>query len=376
MYFYSLYPRLLALQVALGWMSADKMHVDLTNYWKSGTWDIVSCPGVISSTNKTGQRQQTEIIYTITLRRKTLFYTVNLIIPCVLISLLSVCVFYLPADAGEKMTLCISILFALVVFQLLVSKILPPTSISIPLISTFLLFTFILNIVTITVTVVIINWNFRTPRTHKMPPWVKIIFMHYLPIVLFMKRPNHVLEEERQRRRLWQATKARDCNGGVLRAAVGLGSPGLGPPGPIGPSSGPCRRPSPPTALVREPLPPPPPPPPLPPPPPSSAGDVEMASYPAHTTVHHPKCKLHHHRQQQLASDAESASSEDGPERTLGCPKSTQEVRFLQALRDLAGVTITDELRQAVAAINFISTHLQVEDEYKRVRRTSCVFSA
>lgn len=356
-------------------MSLDKKHVDLTNYWKSGTWDIVSCPGVISSTNKTGQRQQTEIIYTITLRRKTLFYTVNLIIPCVLISLLSVCVFYLPADAGEKMTLCISILFALVVFQLLVSKILPPTSISIPLISTFLLFTFILNIVTITVTVVIINWNFRTPRTHKMPPWVKTIFMHYLPIILFMKRPNHVLEEERQKRRLWQATKARDCNGGVLRTAtIGLGSPGLGPPGPIGPSSGPCRRPSPPTALIRDPLPPIPPPPPLPPPPPSNGGgDVEMAPFSSHTTVHHPKCKLHHQRQH-LMPEADSSSSDDGtPDRMTHVePKSAQEVRFLQALRDLAGVTITDELRQAVAAINFISTHLQVEDEYKRVRQSDC----
>ena len=37
-----------------------------------------------------------------TLRRKTLFYTVNLIIPCVGISFLTVLVFYLPSDSGEK----------------------------------------------------------------------------------------------------------------------------------------------------------------------------------------------------------------------------------------------------------------------------------
>uniref|UniRef100_A0A915EPC0 Neurotransmitter-gated ion-channel transmembrane domain-containing protein n=1 Tax=Ditylenchus dipsaci TaxID=166011 RepID=A0A915EPC0_9BILA len=42
-------------------------------------------------------------------------------------------VFYLPAEADEKITLVISILLALVVFLLLVSKILPPTSKTIPL---------------------------------------------------------------------------------------------------------------------------------------------------------------------------------------------------------------------------------------------------
>jgi Neurotransmitter-gated ion-channel transmembrane region. len=38
------------------------------------------------------------------MRRKTLFYTVNLIIPCVGITFLTVLVYYLPADSGEKVS--------------------------------------------------------------------------------------------------------------------------------------------------------------------------------------------------------------------------------------------------------------------------------
>jgi nicotinic acetylcholine receptor len=130
------------------------------------------------------------IVFKFMLRRKTLFYTVNLIIPCVLISFVSVCVFALPADAGEKITLCISVLLALVVFLLLVSKILPP-SLTIPLIAKYLLFTFIMNIVAILATVIIINRNYRTPRTHQMPYWVRVVFLNHLPRYLFMKRPDH-----------------------------------------------------------------------------------------------------------------------------------------------------------------------------------------
>jgi len=89
------------------------------------------------------------------------------------------------------MTMCISVLLALVVFLLLVSKILPPTSDTIPLIANYLLFTFVNNVVVIVFTVVIINWFFRTPRTHRMPGWVRVVFLNYLPRVILMKRPRH-----------------------------------------------------------------------------------------------------------------------------------------------------------------------------------------
>lgn len=91
---------------------------------------------------------------------------------------------------GEKVTLGISILLSLVVFLLLVSKILPPTSLVLPLIAKYLLFTFVMNAISIFVTVIVINWNFRGPRTHKMSNWVRVVFLKYLPVLLFMKRPK------------------------------------------------------------------------------------------------------------------------------------------------------------------------------------------
>uniref|UniRef100_T1KCW6 Nicotinic acetylcholine receptor beta 1 subunit n=1 Tax=Tetranychus urticae TaxID=32264 RepID=T1KCW6_TETUR len=166
--------------------------VDLSDYSKSGTWDIVEVPGVLNVYNnsKYSKPTETDITFHITIRRKTLFYTVNLILPTLLISFLCILVFYLPAEAGEKVTLGISILLSLVVFLLLVSKILPPTSLVLPLIAKYLLFTFIMNCITILVTVVIINWNFRGPRTHRMPIWIRIVFLKYLPMLLYMKRPK------------------------------------------------------------------------------------------------------------------------------------------------------------------------------------------
>ena len=52
-----------------------------------------------------------DITFNITMRRKTLFYTVNLIIPCMGISFLTVLTFYLPSDSGEKVSIPEVLLF-------------------------------------------------------------------------------------------------------------------------------------------------------------------------------------------------------------------------------------------------------------------------
>ncbi|XP_018354186.1 PREDICTED: acetylcholine receptor subunit alpha-like [Trachymyrmex septentrionalis] len=172
--------------------------VDLSEFYMSVEWDILEVPAVRNEKFYTCcDEPYLDITFNITMRRKTLFYTVNIIIPCMGISFLTVLTFYLPSDSGEKVTLSISILISLHVFFLLVVEIIPPTSLVVPLLGKYLIFAMILVSISICVTVVVLNVHFRSPQTHKMAPWVKRVFIHILPRLLVMRRPQYKFETSR-----------------------------------------------------------------------------------------------------------------------------------------------------------------------------------
>ncbi|XP_041564446.1 uncharacterized protein LOC108150545 isoform X4 [Drosophila elegans] len=169
--------------------------VDLSEFYMSVEWDILEVPAVRNEKFYTCcDEPYLDITFNITMRRKTLFYTVNIIIPCMGISFLTVLTFYLPSDSGEKVTLSISILISLHVFFLLVVEIIPPTSLVVPLLGKYLIFAMILVSISICVTVVVLNVHFRSPQTHRMAPWVKRVFIDFLPSFLFIKRPTYNFE--------------------------------------------------------------------------------------------------------------------------------------------------------------------------------------
>lgn len=74
-----------------------------------------------------------DVTFTLLLRRRAAAYVCNLLLPCVLISLLAPLAFHLPADSGEKVSLGVTVLLALTVFQLLLAESMPPAE-SVPLI--------------------------------------------------------------------------------------------------------------------------------------------------------------------------------------------------------------------------------------------------
>ncbi|KAG8199968.1 hypothetical protein JTE90_006212 [Oedothorax gibbosus] len=191
------------------------MGIDLSEFYLSVEWDIMAVPARRKERfYSCCEEPYPDITYNITIRRKTLFYTVNLIIPCVAISFLSILVFYLPSDSGEKVSLSISIMLSLGVFFLLLSEIIPPTSLTVPLLGKYLLFTMILVSFSVMVTIAVLNVNFRSPATHKMAPWVKKVFLDVLPRYLLMSRPEDPTSDK--------SSVSSDTKSGILRTFEGV----------------------------------------------------------------------------------------------------------------------------------------------------------
>jgi len=155
---------------------------DISSYEENGEWKLLS-----QGCNKHYVKYlccikpYPDMTYYFVIRRRPLYLIINILFPTLLFSLLTSAVFYLPSDAGEKITLSISVLLSLIVFLLVVVEAIPSTAKGVPLLCQYIVFTMILVCLSIVITVIILNVHNRTPSTHQMSPRTKKIFMEYLP---------------------------------------------------------------------------------------------------------------------------------------------------------------------------------------------------
>lgn len=111
---------------------------NLQNYVTNGEWLLKSIKVVrMETVYPIGNEVYPDVKVFIVIQRRILYYVLNIIFPCFWLNVLSVLTFCLPPDAGEKITLSITVLLSYSVFMLLVAESMPPTSEYVPLIGKY-----------------------------------------------------------------------------------------------------------------------------------------------------------------------------------------------------------------------------------------------
>ncbi|XP_078315737.1 neuronal acetylcholine receptor subunit alpha-7-like isoform X1 [Crassostrea virginica] len=171
---------------------------DASDFIRNGEWELLGVPGVRNQKSyECCPEIYIDITYTVHVQRRTLYYGFNIIIPCVLISSMSLLLFMLPPDSGEKISLGkqrvksgVTILLSLMVFLLLVAETMPPTSDAVPLIGIYFCCIMIMCSMSMLFTVIVLNFHYRGPDTHRIPSWVNEWINGRLAWLLWMKRPG------------------------------------------------------------------------------------------------------------------------------------------------------------------------------------------
>ncbi|XP_050425041.1 neuronal acetylcholine receptor subunit alpha-7-like isoform X1 [Adelges cooleyi] len=164
---------------------------DTSGFITNGEWDLLGVPGKRNVIYYSCcPEPYIDITFSILIRRRTLYYFFNLIVPCVLIASMAVLGFTLPPDCGEKLSLGVTILLSLTVFLNMVAETMPATSDAVPLLGTYFNCIMFMVASSVVSTIMILNYHHRNADTHVMAKWVRVLFLVWMPCLMCMSRPK------------------------------------------------------------------------------------------------------------------------------------------------------------------------------------------
>ncbi|XP_070540517.1 acetylcholine receptor subunit alpha-type unc-38-like [Ptychodera flava] len=150
-------------------------------------WDIINTTAEIMVNSYFGMygSSWSRASYTLVLARRPLYYITNMVLPCMLLAVLTLFVFWLPCDSGEKVSFSVSILIALSVFYLLVGSIMPSSD-SVPLMVRYLLYNTFFVAASIVTNVFVLRLHHQPVNNRSMGRTTQKVFLEILPKFLFL----------------------------------------------------------------------------------------------------------------------------------------------------------------------------------------------
>ena len=150
-------------------LHSTNKEASLEHYMNNGMWDLVKTDAAVTDTGV--QIFQIDL----TLSRRSAFVVIIVIVPIMLLSVLNILVFLLPADSGERMSFTITLLLAQTVFMTIISDNIPHTSSPLSILCYFLGMQVLLS--TIICVATILNLRlYHKDEKEPIPVWVRRLF--------------------------------------------------------------------------------------------------------------------------------------------------------------------------------------------------------
>ncbi|XP_013418405.1 neuronal acetylcholine receptor subunit alpha-10-like [Lingula anatina] len=162
---------------------------DVSNYVANGEWELVALPVVRHVvTYQCCSEAYPDVTFYFVMRRRSLYYMFNIMVPCIFIVSIALLTFYLPPESGEKVSLVVTVLLALTVFMLLVAEIMPPQADAIPLIAIYFGCAILLLCISTAMTVMVMNMQYSGAHGARAPPWLRRIVLGNLAKAMCLQR--------------------------------------------------------------------------------------------------------------------------------------------------------------------------------------------
>lgn len=166
---------------------------DIEAFTDNGEWVLVAMPVTKFITKyRCCPEPYPFITYNVVIRRRTMYYILNFLTPCVLMSALTILGFFLPVESGERMNVGVTVLLSLTVILLLLAEELPATSEVVPLISRYYTITMINVFISIVFTCVVLTFHHHAPTP--LPAWVRLLICQWCANALRVKRNSNINE--------------------------------------------------------------------------------------------------------------------------------------------------------------------------------------
>ncbi|PAV86498.1 hypothetical protein WR25_16913 [Diploscapter pachys] len=166
--------------------------MDLSTFIQSGQWELIKAPAKREEKySSCCPEPYATVTFYMYLRRRSIFYLCNIILPSMVIFMMSVMGFCLPPhDMSEKIGYQNTILLSICFFVTVVSELTPPTSESVPLLGMMFSVLTLISALSTCFTILVLNVRFRIAQNFPMLPLFEKVFLNWIPFIMLMRRPN------------------------------------------------------------------------------------------------------------------------------------------------------------------------------------------